>query len=98
MVSIDFNFNKFMLITLANGYSFQNCFSAVRGRGGFNDHPTTRQAATALSTLSTNNFLRQHMASSTSVEEFDEDAVVVVGGPLSDAAGVPVDPTKSCKL
>ena len=58
-------------------YLFQNCFSAVRGRGGFNDHPTTSQAAASIAAISTNNFLRKESATSTSVENLNDDCVEI---------------------
>ena len=50
----------------------QNCFSAIRGRLGYTDHPTTRHAAATISILSTNNFLRRQLSNSTSVEACEE--------------------------
>ena len=64
----------------------QNCFSAIRGRGRFNHHPTTRQAAAAVSALSTATFLRQQMTRSSNVEPEEEEDVVTVDRPTSDPA------------
>lgn len=49
-------------------FHLQNLFSAVRGRGGFNDNPTTQQAGAAMRALSANSLLRQQLANCANVE------------------------------
>ena len=42
-----------------NDTLFQHLFSIIRGRGGFNDHPTVRQATGALRAIAGNSFLKR---------------------------------------
>lgn len=50
-------------------FLFQHLFSAIRARGGFNDHPTVRQAAAAIRVISSNSYLRRSTARNRSVEQ-----------------------------
>lgn len=53
---------------------FQHFFSAVRSKGGFNDHPTVRQAAGAVRILASNAFLLLGFSKYANVEEEGEDS------------------------
>lgn len=50
-------------------YFLQHFFSAVRSKGGYNDHPTVRQAAAAVRILASNAFLLRGFSKHTNVEE-----------------------------
>ena len=47
---------------------FQHLFSIIRGRGGFNDHPTVRQATGALRAIAGNSFLKRSFSNNQNVE------------------------------
>lgn len=59
----------FVLTRRLNQDPLEHLFSAIRSRGGHNDHPTVRQAAAAIRILSCGAFLRRGLSANANVEE-----------------------------
>lgn len=59
----------FVLTRRLNQDPLEHLFSAIRSRGGHNDHPTVRQAAAAIRILDGGAFLRRGLSTNANVEE-----------------------------
>lgn len=70
---------------------FQHLFSAVRGRGGYNDHPTTRQAAAAIRNLAANAILQRSTSRDTNCQNEQAVYMNLYTGGIESAAQATAD-------